>query len=541
MISPTTVFDSQDVTAPYTQYVVKLRSSASSSSQTPKEGWKLRKRYSDFYALHQKLRRTRRQWEISCLKQGEAFQSVIKVLQQAAGPEFPRKHLRCDTSEIIRERSRQLVDFTRTLLAAYVELEVLLSAPGLMKGNFVDEIVCVNTVFVEIERFLEIPPRRKEIEAQLTRAVMTLEDVKSDPNSGVKASQCCICLNDSDPSGDSDGGVDTGSEMAQLPCAHIFHEDCIIHWLQCGSTCPMCRRTVGKAAKRREFLDDETKSLICIPCHSGSSSVHSSPLAASAPPSQVPAAVHQPLPTTPTSLLQVPPTSSSPIRTAESTKGERWTEDEHERFLLGMELFKAGPWKKIAGVVGTRDARQTMSHAQKYRQKIKRRKLGLPTPEPPRRDADGTQTTSTTKRMRTVSTIATEADVGDRVAGNTGSQQVSTRTQSPRGELDGSEQDLERATGLILAETLLAINTASSNTRTLDGVMVGTDNQGDRQLDATLEPLDINTDVSVVHDSWLGPDELWDFLDGRQDAVPDVAGVCAEAESEPRPRDARHQ
>ncbi|KAG1700954.1 hypothetical protein DVH05_011198 [Phytophthora capsici] len=282
---------------------------------------------------------------------------------------------------------------------------------------------------------------------------------------------------------------------------------------------------------QQEFLDDETKSLICIPCHSGSSSVHSSPLAASAPPSQVPAVVHQPLLTTPTPLLQLPSTSSSPIRTAESTKGERWSEDEHERFLLGMELFKAGPWKKIAGVVGTRDARQTMSHAQKYRQKIKRRKLGLPTPEPPRREADRSQT-STTKRMRTASTIATEADVKDRVEGNTGSQQVSTRAQSSREALDGSEQDLERATGVILAETLLAINTVGSNTRTLDGVMVGTDNQGDRQLDATLEPLDINTDVSVVHDSWLGPDELWDFLDGRQDAVPVVAGVCPEAESE---------
>ncbi|KAL3662026.1 hypothetical protein V7S43_012833 [Phytophthora oleae] len=290
---------------------------------------------------------------------------------------------------------------------------------------------------------------------------------------------------------------------------------------------------------QQEFLDDETKSLICIPCHSGSSSVHSSPLAASAPPSQVPAVVHQPLPTTPTPLLQVPlPTSSSPIRTAESTKGERWTVDEHERFLLGMELFKAGPWKKIAGVIGTRDARQTMSHAQKYRQKIKRRKLGLSTPEPPRRDADGSHTTPTTKRMRPANAIAaeaTEADVENRVERDPGSP----RAQSPREALGG---DLERATGLSLAETLLAINAAAnvgSNARTLDGVMTGADNsQVDRQL---LEPLDMNGDVSVVHDSWLGPDELWEFLDCRQGAVPDVADVCTEAESEPRPRDARHQ
>ncbi|KAG7378964.1 hypothetical protein PHYPSEUDO_009252 [Phytophthora pseudosyringae] len=246
---PTTVFDTQDVTAPYTQYIFKLRSAATSSSRSPKEGWKLRKRYSDFHALHQQLRRTRGQWEASCVKQGEAFESVVAVLQRAAGPDFPRKHVRCDTSAIIHERRRQLMDYMRILLVAYAELGVLLAAPGTLKGNFVDEIVCVNTVFVEIERFLEIPPKRKEIEAKLTRAVMALEDVKVDPNIEVKASQCCICLSDSNPSGGSDAGAD--NEMAQLPCAHIFHEDCIIHWLQCGSTCPMCRCAVGNAASRR--------------------------------------------------------------------------------------------------------------------------------------------------------------------------------------------------------------------------------------------------------------------------------------------------
>ncbi|KAG7378966.1 hypothetical protein PHYPSEUDO_009254 [Phytophthora pseudosyringae] len=60
-----------------------------------------------------------------------------------------------------------------------------------------------------------------------------------------------------------------------------------------------------------------------------------------------------------------------------STNGRAWTADEHDRFLEGLELFPSGPWKEIAAHVGSRTTRQTMTHAQKYREKIARRKRGL--------------------------------------------------------------------------------------------------------------------------------------------------------------------
>ncbi|KAG7378965.1 hypothetical protein PHYPSEUDO_009253 [Phytophthora pseudosyringae] len=314
---------------------------------------------------------------------------------------------------------------------------------------------------------------------------------------------------------------------------------------------------------QQEFLDDETKNLICIPCYSSSTSAHSSPMAAgSAVHTRVSAVVHQPLPTTTSAtLLQVSlpgsPLSHSPVRTAESTKGERWTVDEHERFLIGMELFKVGPWKKIANVVGTRDARQTMSHAQKYRQKIKRRKLEPPTPEPPHRADHGPCATSSggvgpsTKRMRiapATAAAASEADVVRRVVADTGTQHVSPRVQSRREALGGMISGLERATGLIPAATLLEGGPAAraiTDARARDGVMATADtrrvDRPNQRLDTTLEPLDINDDVSVVHESWLGPDELWDFLEGRPAVGADVAGACAVADAEPRLRDASNQ
>ncbi|KAL3665584.1 hypothetical protein V7S43_009618 [Phytophthora oleae] len=50
-----------------------------------------------------------------------------------------------------------------------------------------------------------------------------------------------------------------------------------------------------------------------------------------------------------------------------------WTENEHARFLEGVKLFSSGPWKRVAAYVGTRNVRQTMTHAQKYRLKAARR------------------------------------------------------------------------------------------------------------------------------------------------------------------------
>ncbi|KDO32680.1 hypothetical protein SPRG_02380 [Saprolegnia parasitica CBS 223.65] len=76
------------------------------------------------------------------------------------------------------------------------------------------------------------------------------------------------------------------------------------------------------------------------------------------------------------------PQSMLPVMTT-TVKEERpavsgaWSELEHKRFLVALELYPKGPWKAIASYVGTRTPRQTQTHAQKYREKLFRQMRGL--------------------------------------------------------------------------------------------------------------------------------------------------------------------
>ncbi|GMF15968.1 unnamed protein product [Phytophthora lilii] len=70
-------------------------------------------------------------------------------------------------------------------------------------------------------------------------------------------------------------------------------------------------------------------------------------------------------------LIRLAPNQDPSLRTKRA--GTPWTLEEHDRFLEALERYPSGPWKSIAAYIGTRTTRQTMTHAQKYREKIARR------------------------------------------------------------------------------------------------------------------------------------------------------------------------
>ncbi|XP_065858992.1 probable E3 ubiquitin-protein ligase RHA4A [Euphorbia lathyris] len=56
-----------------------------------------------------------------------------------------------------------------------------------------------------------------------------------DEELGTRDSQCCVCL----------GEFEVKEELLQMPsCKHLFHIECIHHWLHTNTTCPLCRSFV---------------------------------------------------------------------------------------------------------------------------------------------------------------------------------------------------------------------------------------------------------------------------------------------------------
>ncbi|CAH0489652.1 unnamed protein product [Peronospora farinosa] len=77
------------------------------------------------------------------------------------------------------------------------------------------------------------------------------------------------------------------------------------------------------------------------------------------------ASSHNGVPTTPTMKIENLVVSIPSTFTSGSSKGGRWTSEEHAAFLEGIRLY-GKDWRRVAQVVMTRSAVQTRTHAQKY-------------------------------------------------------------------------------------------------------------------------------------------------------------------------------
>ncbi|KAG3194233.1 hypothetical protein PC128_g9526 [Phytophthora cactorum] len=226
-------------TIKFTIYKLQIRSTARFADAGE---WTLIKRYSEFFYFRQTLLKLLEKWDLHFRSDTERLQckefSLVAALLLPALeiPTFPRKHMRCDTVAIIKERRTKLQQFVRKMLDAYTDISVFLhdtQSRNTRAFSNLSEILRV------LEEFMVIPPQQKEINRRQTAAVLSLEDVES-ATSDCKERTCCICLNDYDS--DEEEVVEVVEDrMVKLPCSHQFHEDCVIDWFNTSTTCPLCR------------------------------------------------------------------------------------------------------------------------------------------------------------------------------------------------------------------------------------------------------------------------------------------------------------
>ncbi|KAH7550306.1 hypothetical protein ACOSP7_024447 [Xanthoceras sorbifolium] len=57
--------------------------------------------------------------------------------------------------------------------------------------------------------------------------------------------QCVICLEE----------ISVGSEATRMPCSHVYHQDCIVSWLEQSNLCPLCRFQIPVKSSLPRILD----------------------------------------------------------------------------------------------------------------------------------------------------------------------------------------------------------------------------------------------------------------------------------------------
>lgn len=72
------------------------------------------------------------------------------------------------------------------------------------------------------------PPLAKNKIAEIPKVPVTEEQVDS-------KLQCSVCWED----------FTLGETVRKLPCVHIYHENCIVPWLELHGTCPVCRQSLS--------------------------------------------------------------------------------------------------------------------------------------------------------------------------------------------------------------------------------------------------------------------------------------------------------
>ena len=121
---------------------------------------------------------------------------------------------------------------------------MLVSLVGnLLVGVCTTFMCCFSCVLMAARAFLVISPNQIPQAGQQMRAGATLEEIEAASEvvvyedgmfEAVEDAKCVVCLSD----------YELGDELRKLHCNHMFHVDCVDHWLQRKPTCPLCVQSI---------------------------------------------------------------------------------------------------------------------------------------------------------------------------------------------------------------------------------------------------------------------------------------------------------
>ncbi|XP_068667794.1 uncharacterized protein [Aristolochia californica] len=151
------------------------------------------------------------------------FLSQPKDLQSWLDSIFCNSDLFEETQDLIR---RELSSFgpemaKEALGKGFARLDLVVEAQEVVDLNYYEEPEESEEEEEEEEEPGMVPAASSSIES-LKMKQIDAEDSKE---------VCIVCLNQ----------FSVAAAVAQMPCAHIFHKDCIVSWLEKSHVCPLCR------------------------------------------------------------------------------------------------------------------------------------------------------------------------------------------------------------------------------------------------------------------------------------------------------------
>ncbi|KAI8323916.1 hypothetical protein GQ54DRAFT_296483 [Martensiomyces pterosporus] len=97
--------------------------------------------------------------------------------------------------------------------------------------NSLDDII---TQMMEQNQGVRAPPPASD------EAIKSLPKRRVTKEEKAAKDECGICMDE----------YEEGEEAVELPCKHIYHEECVDHWLKVNGTCPICRARVDGIADK---------------------------------------------------------------------------------------------------------------------------------------------------------------------------------------------------------------------------------------------------------------------------------------------------
>ncbi|KAH9557762.1 hypothetical protein CY35_07G101700 [Sphagnum magellanicum] len=103
--------------------------------------------------------------------------------------------------------------------------------PRRLPGNFGDYFLGPGLDQL-IQQLAENDPNRYGAPPASKSAVEAMPTIQiSHEHLGTDAAQCAVCKDE----------FEIGAQVRQMPCKHMYHEDCILPWLAQHNSCPVCR------------------------------------------------------------------------------------------------------------------------------------------------------------------------------------------------------------------------------------------------------------------------------------------------------------